>query len=48
MRAGRSWALLAASLVAIAFAVGGCGDSPDDNGGSANAPSSESSGGYGY
>ncbi len=52
MRARRTLAFLVASLAAIALAVGGCGDSPSDDGsGSANPPSNESSsssGGYGY
>jgi len=49
MRARRTWACLAVSLVAIAFAVGGCGNDDGSSSGSANTPSSEtSSGGYGY
>jgi hypothetical protein len=54
MRARRTWAFLVAGLAAIALAIAGCGDSPDDggDGGSANTPSSEapasSGGGYGY
>jgi putative aminopeptidase FrvX len=52
MRARRTLVFLVASLTAIALAVGGCGDSPSDDGsGSANPPSNESpssSGGYGY
>jgi hypothetical protein len=55
MRARRTWVFLVASLAAIALAIAGCGDSPDDeggSGGSANTPSNEapasSGGGYGY
>jgi hypothetical protein len=60
MRSKRTWAYLTAGLIAVALAIGGCGNSPGgtSSGGSGNSTSSnaesgaggssDSGGGYGY